>query len=64
MEFKIEEIKFNESQIPTGIIHVSYKEQYCISVSTQESTFLYKQIDKEWVIFSSTNGEGLIANYE
>ena len=64
MEFKIEEIKFNETQIPTGIIHVSYKEQYCISVSTQESTFLYKQIDKEWVIFSSTNGEGLIANYE
>lgn len=64
LEFKYEQVKFNQEQTPSGIIQVSYKEALCISVSTSDSTFLFKKVDKEWVIFASTNTEGAIINYE
>lgn len=64
IDFKPEVVKFNSEQKPSLITHITWsKDNQYLSISTQESTYLYKKYDGEWIIFSSLNQEGVMVNY-
>lgn len=63
-EYKAELVKFNVDQKPMGITHATWSKDYTfLSVSNFETTYLYKKIQGEWVIYSSLNNEGTMSNY-
>jgi len=62
--FKPEAFKFFNEHKANNITHLTWSK--CgtyLSISTLDSTYLYKNYDKEWVIFSSVNQEGQIVNH-
>lgn len=59
-----EVVKFNSEQKPTNIHHVTWSHDgVYLSISTTDSTFLYKKLEDEWVIFSSLGHEGAFNNH-
>lgn len=58
-----EVVKFNSEQKPSNINHISWSNDgIYLSVSTTETTFLYKKFEDEWIIFSSLSQEGTFTN--
>ena len=56
-------IKFSEEHKPIGINHVSWSN--CgtyLTITTSESVYLYKNIEKQWSLISSMNNEGAMVN--
>jgi len=61
---KAEPVKFANEQKPISITHIAWSRcgEY-LAVSTLDSLYMYKNIDKEWVIYSGMNNEGGMVNY-
>lgn len=59
-----EAVKFNIEQKPSNISHITWSNDGAyLSISTTDSTFLYKKFEDEWVIFSSISQEGAFVNH-
>lgn len=56
--------KFNSEQKPSNINHITWSNDgLYLSISTADSTFLYKKFEDEWVLFSSLGQEGVFINH-
>lgn len=61
---KPEPVRFGQDQKPQGINHLEWTK--CggfLAISTTDTFYLYKNVDGEWIIYSSLNNEGSMVNH-
>ena len=62
--FSPDVMKFAAEQKPINVTNASWSKcGVYLAVSTVDSMYLYSQMNNEWVIYSSTNTEGVMQNY-